>query len=196
MDIECESWQDKGLEQIDRPVIRFARKIHKDSLDVGKGCLVSSNVSDDAKRKLIETDRKISTGYKPYYSVLLVIAVAVSLAVMVTCIFVSSDFISGLQISMIIELVIWCPGIFYIFYRNRFKVAVQNGETCVYRFPVQDKWIYVYLTESGREKTYLLQFGDVYTEVQESYENLRCGDFIDVYITSYRKKKYFAMPVL
>ena len=121
MDIECESWQDKGLEQIDRPVIRFARKIHKDSLDVGKGCLVSSNVSDDAKRKLIETDRKINTGYKPYYSVLLVIAVAVSLAVMVTCIFVSSDFISGLQISMIIELVIWCPGIFYIFYRNRSK---------------------------------------------------------------------------
>lgn len=112
MDIECESWQDKGLEQIDRPVIRFAKKIHKDSLDVGKGCLVSSNVSDDTKRKLIETDRKINTGYKPYYSVLLVIAVAVSLAVMVTCIFVSSDFISGLQISMIIELVIWCPGIF------------------------------------------------------------------------------------
>ena len=73
---------------------------------------------------------------------------------------------------------------------------MQNGETCVYRFPVQDKWIYVYQTESGREKTYLLQFGDVYTEVQESYENLRCGDFIDVYITSYRKKKYFAMPVL
>ncbi len=71
-----------------------------------------SNVSDDTKRKLIETDRKINTGYKPYYSVLLVIAVAVSLAVMVTCIFVSSDFISGLQISMIIELVIWCPGIF------------------------------------------------------------------------------------
>ena len=67
-------------------------------------------------------------------------------------------------------------------------------ERHVYRFPVQDKWIYVYLTESGREKTYLLQFGDVYTEVQESYENLRCGDFIDVYITSYRKRNILQCP--
>ena len=192
MDIECVSWQDKGLEQIDRPVIRYAKEIRKDSLDIGKGCLVNSDVSDDTKRKLIETDRKISTGYKTYYSVLLVIAVTVSIAVMVTCIFASADFISGLQISMIIELVIWCPEVFYIFYRNRFKVAVQNGETCVYRFPIQDKWIYIYLTEDGREKTYLLQFGDVYTEVRNSYANFKRGDFIDVYITSYRKKKYFA----
>lgn len=193
MDIECVSWQDKGLEQIDRPVIRYAKEIRKDSLDIGKGCLVNSDVSDDTKRKLIETDRKISTGYKTYYSVLLVIAVTVSIAVMTTCIFASADFISGLQISMIIELVIWCPEVFYIFYRNRFKVAVQNGETCVYRFPIQDKWIYVYLAEDGREKTYLLQFGDVYTEVRKSYENFKCGDFIDVYIISYRKKKYFAV---
>lgn len=127
------SWQDKGLEQIDRPVIRFAKKIHKDSLDVGKGCLVSSNVSDDAKRKLIETDRKINTGYKLYYSVLLVIAVAVSLAVMVTCIFVSTDFISGLQISMIIELVIWCPGIFC---DARIVSLLRKNQVHIFRYDV------------------------------------------------------------
>lgn len=185
--------QEKGLEQIDKPVIMFAKKLDRDSLDIDKGCLISRNVTDDTKRKLIEMDRKMSKRYEMYYDVLLFIAIVLSVAVMCAGIFFASDFISGLRTSLVIEAVIWGPEVFYIFYRNKFKVAVKNGETCVYRFLVQDKWIYVYPADGGREKTHLLQFGDVYTEVWNSYEGFRRGDFVDVYITSYRKKKYFAV---
>ena len=182
------------LEKLDKPLLRLTKRICRNELNTEHGQLFPIHDSNALKIKLLTLDKEISSEHMLLRITGWFIAITFSLAIIAACICTATSGTSILSILSALpftESFIWIPAFLIIKHNMNFRTAVKKGEIQAYLFRIQAKWIHEYCDDSDTKKMYLVQFADVYTEAGYSYDVLKCGDSITVYIVSYKGKQYF-----
>lgn len=182
------------LKKIDKPLLRLTKRMQDTDLNFDCGQPVSIDFSDELKAQLLDLDKKISSESTMFRAAGWFIVIAFSLAIIAAflCTVTPTAILSNLSSLLFMECFIWIPTFFVIVRAKGFATAVKKGNIQGYRFPIQGKWIHEYPNDSDTQRMYLVQFADAYAEAGFSYDVIRQGDSVTVYIVSYKGTPYFA----
>lgn len=184
------------LKKLDKPLLCLTKRIYRNDLNTDCGQLLPIHDSNTLRLKLLTLDKEVRNEYALFRIAGWFIAITFSLAIITACICTATSETSILSILLtlpIMESFIWLPALLIIKHNLAFRTAVKKGEIQAYLFQIQAKWIHEYYDDYDTKKMYLIQFADVYTEAGYSYDVLKCGDSITVYIVSYKEKQYFGV---
>lgn len=191
--------QKKPMDKLDKPLLYSTKRIKDNSLNLsGRQGYHVSNI-DRVKEQLIElyteNDKQNIILYIAGWFIVIAFSLAIAIACVCSAALSSAGLFDTIIAFIIFESFVLGPTIFIVIRHRGFRTAVDKGEILMYQFRVKNKWICEYCDDYViHSKMYLIEFENVYTEVGYSYEYLKPGDLINIYIVRYKSETYFAMP--